>query len=207
MSQTGTIHEEEHHHDYFGAKLGMWLFLLTEVLLFSGLFLAYSYLRSIYPVEFHHAGSDMNAFIGVTNTFVLLTSSLTMALGIAAIQRGRRRMALLCVCTTILLGLVFLMDKAIEWTEEIRRGLYPSSAHLATLPLGEQTFFGLYYTMTGLHGLHVLAGVSVLSLMAVLLARGRINQERFVLLENSGLYWHLVDVIWIFLLPLFYLAA
>jgi cytochrome c oxidase subunit 3 len=207
MSQAAEVHAEEHHHDYFGAKFGMWLFLLTEILLFSGLFLAYSYMRSIHPAEFHHGGSELNAVIGVANTFILLTSSLTMALGILALQRGQARRSLLYVAATILLGLAFLVDKAFEWTAEIHHGLYPKSAHLATLPPGEQVFFGLYYTMTGLHGVHVIAGMALLTIMAVLIARGKLPPERAVLLENSGLYWHLVDVVWIFLLPLFYLAA
>ncbi|MGA2082938.1 MAG: cytochrome c oxidase subunit 3 family protein [Holophaga sp.] len=201
-----TGHEAEHH-DYFGAKLGMWLFLVTEILLFSGLFIAYSYMRSRYPAEFHHAGSELNAVIGVANTFILLTSSLTMALGIVSLQRGNRGRSLLCVAATIVLGLAFLVDKAFEWTHEIGHGLYPRSPVLATHPPGEQVFFGLYYTMTGLHGLHVVAGMALLTIMAVLLVRGRITPERPLLLENSGLYWHLVDVVWIFLLPLFYLAA
>jgi cytochrome c oxidase subunit III len=207
VTQAAAVHAEEHHRDYFGAKLGMWLFLVTEMLLFSGLFITYSYMRSLYPAEFHHAGSELNAVIGVANTFILLTSSLTMALGIVALQRGETRKALAATCATILLGLVFLIDKAVEWTHEIGRGLYPRSPHLATQPPGEQVFFGLYYTMTGLHGVHVIAGMIVLSIMAVLMARGRIPPDRAVLLENSGLYWHLVDVVWIFLLPLFYLAA
>jgi cytochrome c oxidase subunit 3 len=206
MSLAGTIHVEEHRDD-FGARLGMWLFLVTEMLLFSGLFLSYSFMRARYPFEFHHAGSEMNAVLGVTNTLVLLTSSLTMVLAIVAIQRGEKRRAMLGVAGTILLGAVFLVNKAFEWTAEIHHGNYPGSAHLATLPPGEQVFFGLYYTMTGLHGLHVLVGISVLSVMLVMVRRGRINADRFVILENGGLYWHLVDVVWIFLLPLFYLAA
>jgi cytochrome c oxidase subunit 3 len=149
----------------------------------------------------------MNAVLGVANTLVLLTSSLSMALGIIAIQRGERRRAMLGVAVTILLGAVFLVNKAFEWTAEIRHGNYPNSAHLATLPPGEQVFYGLYFTMTGLHGLHVLVGISVLAVMLVKVRRGRINADRYVTLENGGLYWHLVDVVWIFLLPLFYLAA
>jgi cytochrome c oxidase subunit 3 len=164
-------------------------------------------MRARYPFEFHHAGSEMNAVLGVTNTLVLLTSSLTMVLAIVAIQRGEKRRAMLGVGGTILLGAVFLVNKAFEWTAEIHHGNYPGSAHLATLPPGEQVFFGLYYTMTGLHGLHVLVGISVLSVMLEMVRRGRINADRFVTLENGGLYWHLVDVVWIFLLPLFYLAA
>jgi len=105
------------------------------------------------------------------------------------------------------LGAAFLVNKSFEWAAKFHHGLYPNSPHLATLPPGEQVFFGLYFTMTGLHGLHVLAGIAVLAWLYVLVSKGRITQDRHAALENGGLYWHLVDVIWIFLLPLFYLAA
>jgi len=214
MTETAALRQPEpeaghhaEHHDYFGAKLGMWLFLVTEILLFSGLFIAYSYMRSRYPADFHHGGSELNAVIGVANTFILLTSSLTMALGIVAHERGERTRSLLCIAATILLGLAFLINKAFEWTHEILHGLYPRSPHLATLPPGEQVFFGLYYTMTGLHGLHVAVGLGVFAALLVRVARRAIGPDHPVWLENGGLYWHLVDVVWIFLLPLFYLAA
>ena len=195
------------HQDYLGAKLGMWLFLVTEVLLFGGLFISYSYMRHKYPLDFHHGGQELNVPIGVANTIILLTSSLTMVLGIVAIQRGERKRTMLCTGATMALGALFLVNKGFEWAAKFHHGLYPNAAHLATLPPGEQVFFGLYFTMTGLHGVHVLAGISVLGWLLVLVAKGRINQDRFVALENGGLYWHLVDVIWIYLLPLFYLAA
>jgi len=205
MSTDALAHAE--HRDDAGSKLGMWLFLVTEILLFSGLFISYSYMRSQHPVEFHEAGAHLNARIGIANTYILLTSSLTMVLSLVAIQRGERLKSMLLVAATILLAVAFLGNKAFEWTAEIRHGIYPNSPHLATLPPGEQVFFGLYYTMTGLHGLHVIAGIGVLSWVLVRLRKGSINQENYVLLENGGLYWHLVDVVWIFLLPLFYLAA
>jgi cytochrome c oxidase subunit 3 len=195
------------HRDDQGAKLGMWLFLVTEIVLFGGLFIAYSYMRYRYPAEFHHAGSELNVRLGVINTMVLLTSSLTVALSIVAIQRAEIRTTISLLSVTVGLGLTFLVIKGFEWAAKFQHGLYPSSAHLATLPPGEQVFFGLYYTMTGLHGLHVLVGVSVLAVLARMVARGSIRQDRFIHLDNGGLYWHLVDVIWIFLLPLFYLAA
>jgi len=195
------------HRDDFGSKLGMWLFLVTEILLFSGLFISYSYLRARYPADFHQAGAMLDARIGVANTFILLTSSLTMVLSLVAIQRSDRVKSMLFLGATVLLGAAFLMNKAMEWRAEIHHGNYPNSAHLATLPPGEQVFFGLYYTMTGLHGVHVIAGMGILTWVLVRLARGRIHRENYVLLENGGLYWHLVDVVWIFLLPLFYLAA
>jgi cytochrome c oxidase subunit III len=195
------------HKDYEGSKLAMWLFLFTEILLFGGLFISYAYYRARYPIEFHEAGHHLNVAIGVANTIILLTSSLTVALSIGAIQRGNRRLSILCLTGTIVLGAVFLFDKYIEWSGEIHQGLYPNSPILLKLPLGEQIFFGLYYSMTGLHGLHVLIGIILLSVMLGLVAAKKIAGNDFNKLENSGLYWHLVDVIWIFLLPLFYLAA
>ena len=195
------------HKDYEGGKLGMWLFLFTEILLFGGLFILYSAYRAKYPFEFHSSGQHLNVFIGVLNTVILLTSSLMMALSIAALQKGNRRLSMLCLASTIILGALFLIDKYIEWSGEIHRGLYPNSPVLLQKEPGEQIFFGLYYSMTGLHGLHVLAGISVLSVMFIFLVRGKLTSTDFNKLENAGLYWHLVDVIWIFLLPLFYLAA
>lgn len=195
------------HRDDVGARLGMWLFLVTEMVLFGGLFLAYSYLRHRYPEEFHLGGQAMSVPLGVTNTLVLLTSSLTVALAIQALQQGRRGRSMACLGGTLGLGLAFLVIKGIEWTAKFHHGLYPGSGHLAGLPHGEQVFIGLYFTMTGLHGLHVLIGMGVLGTMLVLVARDRIRPERPITLENGGLYWHLVDIVWIFLFPLFYLAA
>ncbi len=195
------------HRDDLGSRLGMWLFLVTEMVLFGGLFIGYSYMRYRYPAEFHHGGMELNATLGVINTLVLLTSSLTVVLAIVAVQRAEKQRAMALLSTTLVLGLTFLVIKGFEWSAKFHHGLYPNSAHLATLPPGEQVFFGLYFTMTGLHGVHVIAGLSVLGVMLWWVATDRIRQDRYIHLENSGLYWHLVDVIWIFLLPLFYLAA
>ena len=195
------------HRDDLGSRLGMWLFLVTEMVLFGGLFIGYSYMRYRYPAEFHHGGMELNATLGVINTLVLLTSSLTVVLSIVAVQRAEKQRAMALLGTTLGLGLTLLVIKGFEWSAKFHHGLYPNSAHLATLPPGEQVFFGLYFTMTGLHGVHVIAGLSVLGVMLWWVATDRIRQDRYIHLENSGLYWHLVDVIWIFLLPLFYLAA
>lgn len=201
------VHQDSHHKDYEGGKLGMWLFLFTEILLFGGLFILYSAYRARYPLEFHESGQHLNVVIGVANTIVLLTSSLTVAFSITALQKGNRSLSMKCLSATIFLGFVFLVNKYIEWSGEIGRGLYPDSPILTQRPKGEQIFFGLYYSMTGLHGLHVIAGMIVLSFMLVFIARNKVTSTDFNKLENGGLYWHLVDVIWIFLLPLFYLAA
>lgn len=200
-------HDHAVHRDYGGAKIGMWLFLFTEIILFGGLFILYSAYRSKYPHEFHDAGGELNWVMGVINTVVLLTSSLSMALSITAVQKGNRRLSMLLLAVTVTLGAAFLTVKYFEWMVKIHHGLYPNGPELLKRPPGEMLFFGLYFTMTGLHGLHVIAGMVVLSIMLVLLARGRIRQDDYIKLENAGLYWHLVDVIWIFLLPLFYLAA
>ena len=195
------------HRDYIGAKLGMWLFVFTELILFGGLFIAYGTYRSMNPHEFHEASGHLNVALGVTNTVVLLTSSLTMALSITAIRLKRKTQSMLFLASTMALGCVFLVNKFFEWKAEIHHGFYPGSPTLLQRPPGEPLFFSLYYGMTGLHGLHVTVGVVVMSVMLTLLARDKIRHDDFIKLENTGLYWHLVDVIWIFLLPLFYLAA
>jgi cytochrome c oxidase subunit 3 len=195
------------HRDDLGSRLGMWLFLVTEMVLFGGLFLAYSYMRHEYSADFHHGGAQMNVRLGVVNTVILLTSSLTVVLSLAAMQRGARRAAMGFLGTTLALGGAFLAIKAVEWGAKFHHGLYPGSSHLAGQPKGEQIFFGLYFTMTGLHGLHVLAGMVVFLGILAMMARGSVRPDRSIHLENGGLFWHLVDVIWIFLLPLFYLAA
>ena len=200
-------HEHAVHRDYEGAKIGMWLFLFTEILLFGGLFILYSAYRAKYPHEFHEAGNELNFVLGVINTMVLLTSSLSMALSISAVQKGQQRLSMLLVALTVALGAVFLTIKYFEWMAKFHHGLYPNGPELLKRKPGEILFFGLYFTMTGLHGLHVIAGMVVLSVLLGFLARGRIRQDDYIKLENGGLYWHLVDVIWIFLLPLFYLAA
>jgi cytochrome c oxidase subunit III len=204
-----SIAHESHptHKDYEGSKLGMWLFLFSEILLFGGLFLLYSAYRAKYPLDFHNGGQHLNTFIGVLNTVILLTSSLTVAIAVSAIQKRNRRLTLQCLSVTIVFGLLFLVNKYIEWSEEIRQGIYPNGPELLKLPDGEKIFYGLYYSMTGLHGFHVVAGLVVLAVTLVSVRRGTITETNFNRLENAGLYWHLIDVIWIFLLPLLYLAA
>ena len=195
------------HRDYMGAKLGMWIFVFTELILFGGLFVAYGMYRSMNAQDFHKASGELNLTLGVINTVVLLTSSLTMVLSIVAIRLQRKLQSILFLACTMLLGVVFLVNKFFEWRAKFHHGIFPGSEHLMARPPGERLFFGLYFGMTGLHGLHVTIGVVVMSVMMVLLARDRIRHDDFIKLENTGLYWHLVDVIWIFLLPLFYLAA
>lgn len=203
---TGTAHAEPHRDDV-ASRMGMWLFLLTELILFGGLFIAYAAYRFTHREDFHRAGGELNAVLGVANTIVLLTSSLTVALGVHALRDGREREAPRWVGATIALALVFLAVKAVEWSAKYRHGIFPGQAGLGAMPPGERLFFGLYYATTGLHAVHVIAGAAVLAITAALVVRGRVRPEAPVILENAGLYWHLVDIIWIFILPLFYLAA
>ena len=198
-----TAHME--HRDYTGAKLGMWLFLFTEILLFGGMFLVYARYRQVNTAEFHEAGREMSLFIGAANTIILLTSSLTMALAISAIKKGLKARCLVLQAATVLLGIWFLVNKYFEWSEHIRHGFYPDSPKLLAMSHGNILFFGLYYVMTGIHALHVLIGISLITFMMVLTLRGRVSGADYVKLENTGLFWHLVDIIWIYLFPLFYL--
>lgn len=197
----------ERHRDDIGARTGMWLFLFTEILLFGGLFMLYAMFRMQHEGQFHGAAEHLNRIAGTTNTVILITSSLAMALSIAALKRGRILASVALQATTAFLGCVFLIIKYFEWTAEISRGIYPNSPVLLKLEHGEILFYGLYFVMTGLHGLHVIIGVGVITFMLVLTVKGRISSTDFVKLENSGLYWHFVDTIWVYLFPLFYLVT
>jgi cytochrome c oxidase subunit 3 len=185
--------------------MGMWLFLFTELILFGGMFLAYAVYRFKYPEQFQLAATELDTFVGTLNTIILLTSSLTVAMSLTALQQGRRVLSMLLVSLTILLAFGFLLNKYFEWGHKIALGIYPRSPELLARTSGEVIYFGLYYVMTGLHALHVIIGIVVLSFNLVFIARGSVHASAYVKLETGALYWHLVDVIWIFLFPLFYL--
>jgi cytochrome c oxidase subunit III len=193
------------HRDYAGAKLGMWLFLFTEVILFGGLFVLYAVYLYVHPDEFSRASDELSLLFGAANTVVLLTSSLCVAASITALQKGNRRLTLQLLAVTILSALIFLVNKYFEWMEKIHHGIYPDSAMLDERAPGEIVFFGLYFITTGLHGLHVLIGAGLLSWVFMLVRNGRVHQDDYIVLENAGLYWHLVDLVWIFIFPLYYL--
>lgn len=195
------------HRDDVGARMGMWLFLFTELLLFGGLFILYSVYRYRYPDAFHLAAKELNTIVGAFNTAILLTSSLTMALSITAIQRKQKSLSIFFQFLTIILALGFLVNKYFEWSAKFHHGIYPGSEKLLSQPSGDIIFFGLYYVMTGLHGLHVIIGMFIIAFMARLTSKDVITNDNYVKLESAGLYWHLVDIIWIFLFPLFYLIT
>ena len=195
------------HYDPLGNKIGMWVFLFTEALLFGILFIAFFVYLYQYKYDFMTASAEVNKLVGGLNTLILLTSSLTMALAIGAMQRDNKSLSLKLMGATLGFGFCFLIVKSFEWGTKFSHGIYPKSAVMITRPEGEQLFFGLYFTMTGLHALHIIIG-SVLILFAMrFVSTGRTNVNRISFLENVGLYWHLVDVVWIFLFPMFYLIG
>ncbi|MDA3903593.1 MAG: cytochrome c oxidase subunit 3 family protein [Desulfuromusa sp.] len=193
------------HRDDTGARFGMWIFLYTEVILFGGLFILYAVALAKFPQQFAEASHKLNIYFGAANTLVLLASSLTIAMAITAVQRNKPKQAMVLCISTIVLAIIFLINKYFEWSAEIGHGIYPGSEHLAEMGPGITAFFNLYYFTAGLHGLHILIGGTLIGVVTVFIAKGKVNSERYTLLENSALYWHLVDLVWVFLFPLYYL--
>lgn len=195
------------HRDDEASKLGMWLFLLTELLLFGGLFLVYAIYRNMNADAFHHAASHLDVTLGTINTIILITSSFTVALSVTAIQKGNTKLAQRLLYLTLIFAMAFMVNKLFEWNAKFEHGIYPGSEHFAELPAGEGLFYLLYYFMTGLHGLHVIVGGVFIGVIIAKIKKGKLAADNFALHENAGLYWHLVDLIWIFLFPLFYLLG
>ncbi|MDJ0624000.1 MAG: cytochrome c oxidase subunit 3 family protein [Desulfocapsaceae bacterium] len=192
--------------DTTGVRIGMWLFLYSEVLLFGGLFVLYAAYFHRYPEFFVEGGKELDRVIGALNTVVLLVSSFTVAASITALQRNKKTQSISFLLFSIFCGFIFLVNKYFEWGAKFSHDIYPNSDTLTFGEPGLNIFFGLYYVITGLHGLHVIIGMTLLAVALWYVIRGKVNAERFGLLENAGLYWHLVDLIWIFVFPLFYLV-
>jgi cytochrome c oxidase subunit 3 len=188
-------------------RLGMWLFLATEVLLFAGLFCGYAVYRFEFPLAFAQCSRHLNIALGTTNTVVLITSSFTVALAIHFVRADRPGAAAVCLALTLLMALAFLGIKAVEYTAHFREHALPGKyyAFEAVKVPGAAMFYSLYFLMTGLHGLHVVAGMSVLSYILWRTRQGRYSSRYYMGMELGGLYWHLVDLVWIFLYPLLYL--
>jgi len=190
------------------SRVGMWLFILSEILIFGGLFLLYAMYRAKHPADFHAGSMELSRFDGTLNTIILLTSSLTAALAVYSTQElNKSRRTAWYLAATIGFGLAFLVVKTFEWAAKFEHGLYPRAAVLDARPHGEILYFGLYFTMTGLHALHVIIGMTVLAVVLSWVIQNKVTQQRSAILENGVMYWHLVDVIWIFLFPLFYLIS
>lgn len=205
MDTTFVLPNSGHNRDDVSSKMGMWLFLFTELLLFGGLFLVYMIYRFIYHDAFLHASYDLNVIMGTVNTIVLLTSSMTVAMSITAMQKGDINLSLRLIWITIIAAGIFLVIKYFEWSAKFEHGLFPGMEHYGTLENGQRLFFFLYFFMTGLHGLHVIVGAIILLFVIRGIKKQTVRPDKYMFLENGGLYWHLVDLIWIYLFPLFYL--
>jgi cytochrome c oxidase subunit III len=203
-----------HHMDaptaYQSAKLGMWLFLATEILLFGGLFAAFAIYRWHYLEEFHHASMQLDWRLGAVNTVVLLISSYTAAVAVTAAQSGDNKRAVTNLWITVGSGVIFLIIKAVEYTMKYQHGYFPGTETWNTPEFNQEyrTFFGLYFCMTGLHALHVIIGMALIFFWPLRLARqNRFSSRYYTPVEVGALYWHLVDLIWIYLFPLLYLVG
>jgi len=189
------------------ASLGMWIFLVTEIMFFGGMFTAYIVYRTAYPDAFAEGSHHLNIVLGGINTSVLIGSSLTMALAVHGSQVGHRKMLIGFLILTILLGTVFLVIKYFEYADKFAHHLVPghSFSFSGSRPQNAQLFFSLYFAMTGMHALHMVIGLAILTVLVVQATRGRFTPEYHAPVELTGLYWHFVDIIWIFLFPLLYL--
>jgi cytochrome c oxidase subunit 3 len=188
-------------------RLGMWLFLGTEVLLFAGLFLGYTVYRHFYHEAFHEASRSLDVVLGAANTIILITSSLTVALAFNAVKHNKTKLAAGLLFFTIICALAFLGIKAVEYTQKFEHGSLPGkwyhNPHI-TAP-GANLYFTIYFLSTGLHAFHVIVGASVLAYVFLGLLKGKYGAKNTLAVELGGLYWHLVDLVWIFLFPLLYL--
>jgi len=218
-----TEHEEGLQHQFVdmeqqrnAASLGMWLFLATEIMFFGGMFLAYLVYRYWYYPEFAAGSRSIDIVLGTVNTAVLICSSLTVALGVKAAQLGKRKTLVTLLLITILLGLAFLAIKGIEWYDKFEEHHVPGRSFSAQDliekypqihidPAPTQIYFSLYFAMTGLHALHMIIGVGIFAFLTYHAWKGRYTPEYHTPIEIGGLYWHFVDIVWIYLFPLLYL--
>lgn len=221
---SGGAHDHGHAHDhpkflqhhfhsakqqFEASKLGMWLFLVTEILLFSGLFLAYFMLQARHPEAFISAHHHLDRTMGLVNTVVLLISSFTMVMAVQSAALSRTRATLAYLYVTLGLGGTFMVIKYFEYMHKIHDGLLPGNLYSyagASVP-GEYLFFSMYFVMTGIHGIHILAGMGVIAYLIYRTHKGDYSSAYYTPVDLTGLYWHLVDLIWIYLFPLLYLVS
>jgi len=194
---------------YEASNLGMWAFLVTEIMFFGGLFAAFIVYVTFYAQGFAEGSKHLDLTLGSVNTLVLLASSLTMAMAVRSAQLGRRGLLLLFLGVTLALGLVFLGIKSVEYTHKFHQHLVPGPGFRFDSPVAQkvQLFFSFYFAMTGMHALHMVVGAGLLTWLMVGTLRGRFSSEYFTPVEVTGLYWHFVDIVWIFLFPTLYLVA
>ena len=218
MSDIATTEAHVHHHahhfasaddEFEAAKQGMWVFMVTEVLMFGGLFVAYAIFRGLYPEMFHEAHEHLSVPMGMLNTIVLILSSISMAYAVSSTQRGRRKRAIRSLMVTIVLACCFLVVKYFEYSHKFHDGLLPG-AHFTNTEIKApkaDLFFSLYFMMTGLHGIHILIGIGLISWLIWRSRRGDFSPGYYTPVELVGFYWHFVDLVWIYLFPLLYLVG
>jgi len=202
------------------STLGMWVFLVTEIMFFGGMFLAYTLYRSLYPEAFASASNHLDLKLGAINTVVLILSSFTMAMAVYSTQVGKRRNQIISLALTLLLGATFLGIKAVEYHQKYEDSLIPgriipsrpfdaSGVHLLpnAHPHNVEMFYWIYFAMTGMHAVHMIIGIGIIAVILFFSIRGKYGPEYHNPVEVSGLYWHFVDIVWIFLFPLLYLLG
>jgi cytochrome c oxidase subunit 3 len=223
IAKSGTRHHAHHfesaEHEYQSAKQGVWLFLCTEILMFGGLFVAYLIFHRMFPETFFVGSKFTDVRYGAVNTVVLLFSSLTMALGIYYCQVNDRKKAIWSLAITILCGFAFMFIKYLEYSHKFHLGLLPGEWYAGNaeliakeigdiaLPANLPLYFSFYYMMTGIHGIHVLIGMGLIGWVLVRAIKGEFGPHYYTPVEGVGLFWHLVDLVWIYLFPLLYLVV
>lgn len=221
MSTANTpAHGEHHHyahhfknadHEFITSKEGIWLFMVTEILMFGGLFVGYFIFHQLYPEMFAEGAKQLDWRMGFTNTLVLIFSSFTMAYAIHLIQKGKNKQASVALVVTLICGAIFMFIKYHEYMHKIEHGFLPGR-FLDLAETGAQhanlgMYFGFYFCMTGLHGTHVLIGMSLITWLLIRNIRGDFDPHYYTAVEGVGIFWHIVDLIWIFLFPLLYLVG
>ncbi len=207
-------HHFAHHfkdamHEFLSSKEGIWLFMVTEILMFGGLFVGYFLMHAKFPEMFAEGASHLDWKMGSINTVVLIISSWTMAYSINLIQTGKAKQANLTLAATILCGAIFMCIKYMEYSHKFHDGLLPghffNNPEAVSKNLG--MYFGFYFSMTGLHGFHVLCGMTLITWVLIRNLRGDFDEHYYTAVEGVGIFWHIVDLIWIFLFPLLYLIG
>jgi cytochrome c oxidase subunit 3 len=199
---------EDYEQQQHASTAGMWIFLATEILFFGGMFLGYTVYRAIYPHAFGEASCHLDILLGSINTAVLLCSSLTMAMAVHSAQVGSRRLIVLFLVFTLLLGAAFLGIKFYEYYEKYEEHLIPGKNFMweGSDPTHVSLFYLFYFIMTGMHALHMIIGIGLMAVLIALTRLGKFNSVYYAPIELGGLYWHFVDIVWVFLFPLLYLV-
>lgn len=217
MPDSAVATHHDHAHQFESAQqqqeastLGMWVFLITEIMFFGGLFLAYIVYRGMFHPQFEAASHALNVQLGAINTVVLILSSLTMALAVRGGQMGKKKVLIGCLILTLIFGFTFLGIKAKEYSDKFEHHLIPGASFEPEPGMdtrAAQIFFSLYFAMTGMHALHMIIGAGLLTYLIVQASRNKFSAHYYAPVENIGLYWHFVDIVWIFLFPFLYLIS